>query len=658
MQHSNSSTNVDTAESETDLGAGEESASSDVEGNTPIVHGKKALINKTDSASSAGGPRKTDSGLRHSLRKRGNEMGHNIGQVLTNAAGGGGTGGASLSGQIAVALGPAIEAVRTLVASQGFKAWTRTSPVSVAFDEPVVLAGVQVGSLIGNIVLVPANDAACRTNFVKSKLSRPLRAGEEVIALQCHAEAQLENGKVPWRRVWLMLSFSGQLYVLPKPPVHLGGGGVGNGGGASGAGGASGTGGAGAAMPGLEKLALAVADVTEGSFGGSSPDKPNSIQITGRGGAAIWLAFERAGDLNDWMAGFMALVRAEESKKKFAEREAAAALIKKTVGENPVVVEQVPLAEGPVASPAAGAVMSPLSRDSNGMGSKRTSRWQMNVDAMGDAVISPPLTRKEPSLRSKLFAGAVSPGALSPQGGRLGNVTFSDAVIDEEGEEEELGDKTPPPLGKKLNAVGSAASMSGRKSRLPTGMLVEEVIVSSASSVSLVSAAAAEDAKPVVASAKKRGSSLLGFMMRRGSKETVEAAATPRRGSKEVVMAAKEEEDEDEEEEDGGVVQEEEAVAVIEAAVEEAPVAPPPPPPPPVQEAAPKSPSRRYLDGVSKSGGAKKDGIALDEDAGAAATTRPRQASVGTRLRQRATAGALKVKARPDSGSFGGGGTR
>ena len=114
-----------------------------------------------------------------------------------------------------------VESTRLLVAERGFGAWSRSAPVTVPFDEPVVLAGVQVGTLIGSISLFPADDGMCRTNFANSKLGRPGRAADEVFALQGHAEAQMEGDK-QWRKVWVLLSFSGLLYVLPKSPAQLG----------------------------------------------------------------------------------------------------------------------------------------------------------------------------------------------------------------------------------------------------------------------------------------------------------------------------------------------------------------------------------------------------------------------------------------------------
>jgi len=61
----------------------------------------------------------------------------------------------------------------------------------------------------------------------------------------------------------------------------------------------------------LEKVALVIVDITEGSFGAASSDKANSIQVMGLrlvgNESSVMLAFDRSQDLREWTASWFFL---------------------------------------------------------------------------------------------------------------------------------------------------------------------------------------------------------------------------------------------------------------------------------------------------------------------------------------------------------------
>jgi hypothetical protein len=133
-----------------------------------------------------------------------------------------------VAGSSAVPLQDTVEAVRRLVASYGVVAWERESAPCVPFAEPVMLGGIQVGTLSGELQLVPvAQDmlrkrvrGSAQTGAGNGDVGTPtvLKLAKQgfvkVHGIEKSKKVKRQGG---WHHVTLMLTSGGLLYLLSRP---------------------------------------------------------------------------------------------------------------------------------------------------------------------------------------------------------------------------------------------------------------------------------------------------------------------------------------------------------------------------------------------------------------------------------------------------------
>jgi hypothetical protein len=114
------------------------------------------------------------------------------------------------------------------VANYGVGAWERESAPCVPFSEPVMLGGVQVGTLSGELQLLPVTQEMLRKR-VRGSVRAEAGAGDvatptvlklakqgfvKVHGIEKNRKVKRQGG---WHHVTLMLTSGGLLYLLSRP---------------------------------------------------------------------------------------------------------------------------------------------------------------------------------------------------------------------------------------------------------------------------------------------------------------------------------------------------------------------------------------------------------------------------------------------------------
>jgi hypothetical protein len=97
------------------------------------------------------------------------------------------------AGQATIGLQPAVEAVATAVRASSISAWTRAHPILVPFFEPVVVGGVQIGCISGEIALLPHDAESLHESAAPNESAYEAGDAAAAIADADGEENQLRN---------------------------------------------------------------------------------------------------------------------------------------------------------------------------------------------------------------------------------------------------------------------------------------------------------------------------------------------------------------------------------------------------------------------------------------------------------------------------------